>query len=575
HHHHHHSSGVDLGTENLYFQSNAMRNFAADRVHGVESVISGSKSSSNPMALSKSMDKPDTSDLVDSNVQAKNDGSRYEEDFTAKYSEQVDHVSKILKEIEEQEPGTIIIDHKAFPIQDKSPKQVVNFPFPKKMITESNSKDIREYLASTFPFEQQSTILDSVKSIAKVQIDDRKAFDLQLKFRQENLAELKDQIILSLGANNGNQNWQKLLDYTNKLDELSNTKISPEEFIEEIQKVLYKVKLESTSTSKLYSQFNLSIQDFALQIIHSKYKSNQISQNDLLKLITEDEMLKILAKTKVLTYKMKYFDSASKMGINKYISTEMMDLDWQFSHYKTFNDALKKNKASDSSYLGWLTHGYSIKYGLSPNNERSMFFQDGRKYAELYAFSKSPHRKIIPGEHLKDLLAKINKSKGIFLDQNALLDKRIYAFHELNTLETHFPGITSSFTDDLKSNYRKKMESVSLTCQVLQEIGNIHRFIESKVPYHSSTEYGLFSIPKIFSIPIDYKHGEKENLVSYVDFLYSTAHERILQDNSINQLCLDPLQESLNRIKSNIPVFFNLASHSSPIKPSNVHEGKL
>nr|1SF9_A Chain A, Crystal Structure of Bacillus subtilis YfhH Protein : Putative Transcriptional Regulator [Bacillus subtilis] len=24
HHHHHHSSGVDLGTENLYFQSNAM-----------------------------------------------------------------------------------------------------------------------------------------------------------------------------------------------------------------------------------------------------------------------------------------------------------------------------------------------------------------------------------------------------------------------------------------------------------------------------------------------------------------------------------------------------------------------
>nr|3V4G_A Chain A, Arginine repressor [Vibrio vulnificus YJ016] len=25
HHHHHHSSGVDLGTENLYFQSNAMR----------------------------------------------------------------------------------------------------------------------------------------------------------------------------------------------------------------------------------------------------------------------------------------------------------------------------------------------------------------------------------------------------------------------------------------------------------------------------------------------------------------------------------------------------------------------
>nr|4DXE_G Chain G, Acyl carrier protein [Staphylococcus aureus subsp. aureus COL]4DXE_H Chain H, Acyl carrier protein [Staphylococcus aureus subsp. aureus COL]4DXE_I Chain I, Acyl carrier protein [Staphylococcus aureus subsp. aureus COL]4DXE_J Chain J, Acyl carrier protein [Staphylococcus aureus subsp. aureus COL]4DXE_K Chain K, Acyl carrier protein [Staphylococcus aureus subsp. aureus COL]4DXE_L Chain L, Acyl carrier protein [Staphylococcus aureus subsp. aureus COL] len=27
HHHHHHSSGVDLGTENLYFQSNAMENF--------------------------------------------------------------------------------------------------------------------------------------------------------------------------------------------------------------------------------------------------------------------------------------------------------------------------------------------------------------------------------------------------------------------------------------------------------------------------------------------------------------------------------------------------------------------
>nr|2OKQ_A Chain A, Hypothetical protein ybaA [Shigella flexneri]2OKQ_B Chain B, Hypothetical protein ybaA [Shigella flexneri] len=25
HHHHHHSSGVDLGTENLYFQSNAMK----------------------------------------------------------------------------------------------------------------------------------------------------------------------------------------------------------------------------------------------------------------------------------------------------------------------------------------------------------------------------------------------------------------------------------------------------------------------------------------------------------------------------------------------------------------------
>ncbi|EFP82519.1 uncharacterized protein PGTG_08475 [Puccinia graminis f. sp. tritici CRL 75-36-700-3] len=174
------------------------------------------------------------------------------------------------------------------------------------MITESNSKDIREYLASTFPFEQQSTILDSVKSIAKVQIDDQKAFDLQLEFRQKNLAELKDQIIVSLGSNNGNQNWQKLLDYTNKLDELSNTKISPEEFIKEIQEVLYKVKLESTSTSKLYSQFTLSVQDFALQIIHSKYKSNQISQNDLLKLITEDEMLKILAKTKVLTYKMKY-----------------------------------------------------------------------------------------------------------------------------------------------------------------------------------------------------------------------------------------------------------------------------
>uniref|UniRef100_UPI0002782C51 Probable transcriptional regulator n=1 Tax=Vibrio vulnificus (strain CMCP6) TaxID=216895 RepID=UPI0002782C51 len=29
HHHHHHSSGVDLGTENLYFQSNAMKHVTA------------------------------------------------------------------------------------------------------------------------------------------------------------------------------------------------------------------------------------------------------------------------------------------------------------------------------------------------------------------------------------------------------------------------------------------------------------------------------------------------------------------------------------------------------------------
>ncbi|KAA1079670.1 hypothetical protein PGT21_020402 [Puccinia graminis f. sp. tritici] len=524
-----------------------------------------------PQALlsSDQMEKSESMDKTVHEVQAANSGlgnptipgeleKGNDSSETPDYSEYIESIKLIL--------GTKGQGHNHKVKNRITKKRIVQFP--KIQITEKNLKEAKVFLSSTFPFKKQISVLDDEQAMKQIKLEHEEIIQSDdQEFIYQNLLEIQTLIReLLCGKNEGTEQLENLLDCTNQLCELNNKPTGlPAQFTRAMKKILNELNhnfpmiSEYDYHSPKGGEISLAIKDSAFQIIHSAYQMKEINQQELVELISGGpdglDKLELLSSTMILNYKMKNFKHALRYNVNKFISSELIPLDWQFAHYRTFIKVLKDVEPHQARYLAWLSRRDSLKYNLSFGFEsESEIFKDEKMFNEAEYLLNSKNVPIKSSyQNSSGLREKIQSLKNTLMEKGNKFEERLFSFHELKTLENNYPGITlGSKEENSEIKYLDKLNLVSYICQFLQEMNNVHCFTTSKTFTCTKSEYGLFSIPAALKIPNNHVEGEEKPLINYVTLVYSRAHEKLLKHDSDDQLCLNPLQESLDHLDRNM-----------------------
>ncbi|KAA1100855.1 hypothetical protein PGTUg99_031000 [Puccinia graminis f. sp. tritici] len=240
------------------------------------------------------------------------------------------------------------------------------------------TKEAKVFLSSTFPFKKQISVLDDEQAMKQIKLEHEEIIQSDdQEFIYQNLLEIQTLIReLLCGKNEGTEQLENLLDCTNQLCELNNKPTGlPAQFTRAMKKILNELNhnfpmiSEYDYHSPKGGEISLAIKDSAFQIIHSAYQMKEINQQELVELISGGpdglDKLELLSSTMILNYKMKNFKHALRYNVNKFISSELIPLDWQFAHYRTFIKVLKDVEPHQARYLAWLSRRDSLKYNLS------------------------------------------------------------------------------------------------------------------------------------------------------------------------------------------------------------------
>ncbi|WAR62088.1 hypothetical protein PtB15_14B182 [Puccinia triticina] len=246
-----------------------------------------------------------------------------------------------------------------------------------------------------------------------------------------------------------------------------------------------------------------------------------------------------MANSMVVNYKLKYgniFSNNHPKGVTSYFTSQSMYKNWQFLHYKTLIEVLEtrnQRKFWWSLQQEFIKEFYGSKYCSAIFEDIDCF-----EAAEFYAcswHSNIPINKWIQPkearklykqhkEYLEHLQEEIKNLKDIYMDKDYPdLEKRLFAFLDLQTLEENYPGI--GLARNLLENadkfapeeYKKNLDSMSFYCHYFQDIENITRFLQYKGG--RSDAFGKFSIPRSSKFKpnnlLEDNESETENLVKY------------------------------------------------------------